>query len=349
MGLNFNIKPVSKKLEESLQHKIDFKTKPLGALGQLENIAFKIGNIQQTLTPKLSNPTIVVFAADHGIAKEGLVNPYPQEVTRQMVLNFIDGGAAINVFARQNKINLKIVDAGVNHDFGKTEGLIDHKIAFGTQNYLKTAAMTLEQCEEAISKGAHVIEELCSNNCNIVGFGEMGIGNTSSSALLMSLLCSIPIDQCVGNGTGVNAAQLKLKLKTLKKVLVRHKNIDTSNPIAVLRIFGGFEIAQMCGGILKAAALGITILIDGFISTTALLVAYKIDRNVLNYVIFSHHSNEKGHGLMLDFFNANPVINLNMRLGEGSGIAVAYPIIHSACKFLNEMASFETARVTNKR
>lgn len=348
MGIKFDIAPFPKVLESVIQHKIDGKTKPIEALGRLEKLALQIGSIQQTLTPALTNPTIVVFAADHGIAKEGLVNPYPQEVTYQMVMNFISGGAAINVFAKQNNINLQIVDAGVNHDFGNIEGLIHNKIDFGTQNYLETEAMTLEQCEKAIQSGANVVQKLHNDNCNTVGFGEMGIGNTSSSALLMSLICNLPIEKCVGNGTGVNPEQFQLKLKTLKEVLIKHKNVDQSNPIELLRTFGGFEIAQMCGGMLKAAELKMTILVDGFISTAAMLVASKINNKIVEYAVYSHHSNELGHGLMLAYLMAKPIINIEMRLGEGSGIAVAFPIINSACTFLNEMASFDSAKVTNK-
>ncbi len=345
---NINIDPSSTKLDREIQSKIDLKTKPIGALGKLEIIALKIARIQQSLHPELIKPTIAVFAGDHGIAKEGLVNPYPQEVTFQMVMNFIMNGAAINVLAQQNKIALKIIDAGVNYNFGMVDGLIDAKIAMGTANYLQEPAMTSQQCEAALNKGAEIVEEIQQQGCNVIGFGEMGIGNTSSAALLMSTLCQIPIEDCVGNGTGVNKEQFKLKLNTLQQVKENHKAINQNDPLEILQTFGGFEIAQMCGGMLKAAELGMLVLVDGFISSAALLVAHAMNKNVMDYTLFTHHSDEQGHGKMLQFMQVSPLINIGMRLGEGSGIAVAYPIIQAACTFLNEMASFDNAKITNK-
>lgn len=344
----FNIKPVSNLLDKAIQSKIDLKTKPLGALGTLESIALQLCRIQRTSEPHLYLPTIAVFAADHGIAKEGLVNPYPQEVTFQMVMNFLSKGAAINVFAAQNNIDLKIIDAGVNYDFKATEGLIDTKIAFGTKNYLEEPAMTLEQCNDALTKGAAIVEGCFNAGSNCIGFGEMGIGNTSSSALLMNAICQLPLEDCVGNGTGVNDEQFQLKLNTLKQVQKRHAAINNNDPFALLHTFGGFEIAQMCGGMLKAAELGMTILVDGFISTAALLVAHCINKHVLGYSICTHQSEEQGHRTMLSYLNKKALISISMRLGEGSGIAVAYPLLISACSFMNNMASFESAAVSNK-
>jgi len=346
--ITFNIEPPLADFDAAIQSKIDLKTKPVGALGVLETIAFKIAKIQQTLNPISKKPTIVVFAGDHGIAEEGLVNPYPQEVTFQMVLNFIAKGAAINVFAIQNNLVLKIVDAGVNYNFGKIEGLIDAKIAMGTSNYLLSSAMTIDQCKQSLTKGTEIIENIHKEGSNIVGFGEMGIGNTAAAALLMSCICKIPIEDCVGKGTGANKEQLNLKVKTLKQVVEKHAEVNTSNSLEILSTFGGFEIAQMCGGMLKAAELGMLILVDGFISSAAMLVAQNINKNVLEYAIFTHHSNEQGHTKMLAYMNAKPLVNLGMRLGEGSGIAVAYPIIQSASTFFNKMASFDSAQITNK-
>jgi nicotinate-nucleotide--dimethylbenzimidazole phosphoribosyltransferase len=345
---NYTISTLSDELNEALTLKINNKTKPIGSLGKIETIVYKIGRIQQTLTPILNRPTIAIFAGDHGIAKEGLVNPYPQEVTFQMVMNFISGGAAINVLAKQNNIALKIIDAGVNYNFGNIEGLIDSKIEFGTSNYLQTKAMTTQQCEEALEKGAQIVEEIYMGGCNVIGFGEMGIGNSSSAALLMSFLCSISIENCVGLGTGVNEEQLQLKIKTLQQVIEKHSSINQNDPVEILSTFGGFEIVQMCGGMLKAAQLGMLILVDGFISSAAILAAYKMNAKVLDYALFTHHSNEQGHTKMLAHMNVSPIINLDMRLGEGSGIAVAFPIIQAACTFLNDMACFETAEVSNK-
>ena len=344
----FNIKSISKEFIPQLQNKIDSKTKPIGALGMLELIALKIGLIQNTLSPELTNPTIIVFAGDHGIASEG-VSAYPQEVTHQMVLNFLSGGAAICVFSKQNGINLKIVDAGVNFDFSNTPNLINAKISMGTKNFLNSPAMDKVQCENAISKGALIVKEQGEKGCNIIGFGEMGIGNTSSASIIMSILCNISIEKCVGRGTGLDDSSLKKKTQILKQAIKKHiPNIEKSNPLSVLSTFGGFEIAMICGGMLQAAELNMIILIDGFIVTSALLVASKINPSVLDYCIFCHKSDEKGHSKVLDDLNAEPLLDLKMRLGEGTGVAIAYPLIKSSINFLNNMASFEDANVTKK-
>ncbi len=344
----FNIKSTSKEIISQLQSKIDSKTKPIGALGMLELIALKIGLIQNTLSPELINPTIIVFAGDHGIASEG-VSAYPQEVTHQMVLNFLSGGAAICVFSKQNGINLKIVDAGVNFNFSNTPNLINAKISMGTKNFLNSPAMDKVQCENALSKGALIVKEQGENGCNIIGFGEMGIGNTSSASIIMSILCNISIEKCVGRGTGLDDSSLKRKTQILKQAIKKHiPDVEKGNPLSVLSTFGGFEIAMICGGILQAAELNMIILIDGFIVTSALLVALKINPSVLDYCIFCHKSDEKGHSNVLNNLNIEPLLDLKMRLGEGTGVAIAYPLIKSALNFLNNMASFEDANVTKK-
>ncbi|MFY0599994.1 MAG: nicotinate-nucleotide--dimethylbenzimidazole phosphoribosyltransferase [Cyclobacteriaceae bacterium] len=345
---SFNIVSPSTLLDDQIQHKIDQKIKPLGALGDLERIAFRIARIQQTLMPSLVTPTIVVFAADHGIAKKGLVNPFPQEVTQQMVMNFLSGGAAISVLSKQNDIAVKVVDAGVNYDFGGISGLIDNKIGFGTKNYLEANAMSLSQCEKAIYKGAEFVADIAGSGCNVIGFGEMGIGNTSSAALIMSLITDLPLDQCVGKGTGADNEQMNLKFETLSKVLEKHADVEKTNPLDILCRVGGFEIAQMCGGMLKAAELGMIVLVDGFISTAAMLLAQLMNKGVLDYTIFTHCSEEKGHKKMLDFLKVKPILKLGLRLGEGTGCAIAYPIIQSACTFMRDMASFEEASVSQK-
>ncbi len=339
----FNIQPVSQNLTTDLQHKIDFKTKPLGALGKLETLALQIGNIQQSLSPQLKKPTIVVFAGDHGIAAEG-VSPYPQEVTYQMVLNFLAGGAAINVFCAQNNIDIKIVDAGVAADFDPHPKLINAKIGAGTRNYLREPAMTGGEAAQAIVNGAGIVQEIHTGGCNVIGFGEMGIGNTSSASILMSLLGEIPIEDCVGRGTGLDDAGLAKKRETLASAIAANPTDGT--PLSVLATFGGFEIAMMVGAMLQAAELEMVVLIDGFITTAALLVASKMYPEVLDYCVFSHQSDEQGHQKMLALFNADPILHLGMRLGEGSGAAVAYPILQSAVNFLNDMASFESANVS---
>ncbi|KZS41549.1 nicotinate-nucleotide--dimethylbenzimidazole phosphoribosyltransferase [Aquimarina aggregata] len=343
--MDFKIKSVSNKnLAEALQSKIDQKTKPIGALGSLEKIALQIGLIQGTDRPILKNPTIAVFAGDHGIAKKGEVNPYPQEVTAQMVYNFLNKGAAINVFCTQNNIDLHIIDAGVNHNFNGISDLIDAKIDYGTQNYQEVPAMTKVQYENALKKGGDIAKQIFHNDCNSIGFGEMGIGNTSAASLLMSYFTDTPIAECVGAGTGLQPESITIKQQILSEVYHKH---NPTSPQEALSCFGGFEIVMITGAILKAAELKMTIVIDGFIVTAALLGAHAMHPEVLDYCIFAHTSGEQGHQKMLAYIGKTPLVNLGMRLGEGTGAAIAYPIIKSAVAFLNNMASFESAGVSD--
>ncbi|AUP80837.1 nicotinate-nucleotide--dimethylbenzimidazole phosphoribosyltransferase [Flavivirga eckloniae] len=332
-------------LETKLQHKIDTKTKPIGALGELERIAFQIGCIQQTESPKIEKPSVVVFAGDHGIATKGEVNPFPQEVTAQMVYNFVNGGAAINVFSNTNNLNLKIVDAGVNHKFPEELDIINAKIDFGTKNYQEEPAMTLAQCERAFKEGGAIISQLKNEGTNTVGFGEMGISNTSSAALLMAYFTKTPIAECVGSGTGLDGEGISKKQDILTEVFQKY---DPQNALEALSVFGGFEIAMICGAILKAAELKMIIIIDGFIVTAALLAAQAINKTVLDYCIFAHNSNEKGHSKMLAFLKAKPLLSLGLRLGEGTGAALAIPLVQASVDFLNNMASFDTAGVSEE-
>ena len=330
--------------EEQIKHKIDTKTKPLGSLGKLEDVAFKIAKIQNTLTPELKNPAMLVFAADHGISDEG-VSPFPKEVTWQMVMNFIAGGAAINVFCKQNGISLNVVDAGVDFDFPQSEGLIDAKVAKGTKNMKLTEAMSMDECISAMNLGSDIVKEKSLAGCNVIGFGEMGISNTSAASLIMSKICNIPVEETVGRGTGLDDAGLSHKAKVLMEVAELHKN--KTKPLDILSSVGGFEIAMMVGAMNRAYQQGMVILIDGFITTSALLVAHALNKNILDNCIFTHQSEENGHKQMLKFLGADPLLHLGMRLGEGSGAAVAYPIIKSAVNFFNEMASFESAGVSD--
>ncbi|SEJ18529.1 nicotinate-nucleotide-dimethylbenzimidazole phosphoribosyltransferase [Dyadobacter koreensis] len=333
-------------LREQIQHKINNKTKPLGALGKLEEVALQIALIQETLTPSLVKPHIVVFAASHGIASEG-VSAYPSEVTFQMVLNFLQGGAAINVFTKQNGIELALVDAGVDHDFEPDENLIDAKINRGTKSFLSESAMTESECQRAIEKGKEIVKNIAKTGCNVIGFGEMGIGNTSSAAVIMSKLLNIPIEDCVGKGTGVNPDQYQNKINILMKAISNHAEVSI-NPMQVLQTFGGFEIAMMCGAFLAAAEEKMVLMVDGFISSAAFLCAVKLNPAIKDFAVFCHQSEEKGHRILLESLNVKPLLNLDMRLGEGTGCAVAYPLIKSAVAFLNEMASFESAGVSDK-
>ena len=336
-------------LRQQLQHKMDHKTKPLGALGLLEAIALQAGLIQNTLSPKIINPHIVVFAADHGIAATGLVNPYPQAVTAQMVLNFLNGGAAINVFCKQNHIALAVADAGVNVVFDKTLPIINAKIKMGTGNYVYENAMSLEEVNRAIDKGKNIVTTIAETGCNTIGFGEMGIGNTSSAALIMYHLMQLPLADCVGRGTGANDKQLQQKTATLEAVSnFHHLQKEAMSVYELLSRIGGFEIAMMAGAYLQAAQQKMLIVVDGFIATAALLIAKTINEEVVSFCIFAHASDEQGHQKMLQYLNAKPILQLGMRLGEGTGAALAIPLIRSAVAFLNEMASFEAAGISNK-
>ncbi|MGR8941294.1 MAG: nicotinate-nucleotide--dimethylbenzimidazole phosphoribosyltransferase [Gammaproteobacteria bacterium] len=341
----FDIAPLSLVLARALQAIIDQKTKPVGSLGQLEALALRIGLIQNTLSPSLTQPCIVVFAADHGVAGSG-VSAYPQTVTAQMVANFVDGGAAINVFARQHHLELLIVDAGVNADLSALAGVVHASIGKGTANFLETPAMSRAQCEAALRSGAELVRHQKDKGCNCIGFGEMGIGNTSSAALLMHCLTGLPLEQCVGRGTGLNDAQLRHKIALLREAKTRHP--EPLDAMAALTAFGGFEIAMMTGAYLQAAELNMLIMVDGFIAASALLVAVRLCPAVLDYCIFSHVSHEQGHRALLEHFAARPLLDLDLRLGEGSGIALAYPLVLSAVEFLNQMASFDQAGVDHK-
>jgi len=338
-------------LRAQLQQLIDNKTKPMGALGRLEEIALQIGLIQGTARPQLNRPYIVVFAGDHGIAATGLVNPYPQAVTAQMVLNFITGGAAINVFCRQHHLGLTVVDAGVKFDFdaGVFPGkLISQKIGPGTRNYLETEAMSAAEVQKAMEAGKGVVTDLYAGGTNCIGLGEMGIGNTSSAALIMSFVTGITVEECAGRGTGTSDEQLQRKKETLRKAWQLHLPTVTASPDAatILRCVGGFEIAMMTGAYLKAAELKMIVLVDGFITTAAMLLAKQINPAVPDYCFFSHTSGESGHAAMLDHLGAKPLLNLGMRLGEGTGAAMAYPLLQSAIYFLRDMASFQSAGVS---
>jgi nicotinate-nucleotide--dimethylbenzimidazole phosphoribosyltransferase len=341
----FVIHPLSNSLKPAIQNKIDQKTKPSGSLGRLESLALQIGLCQNSLSPSLNKPTIIIFAGDHGIAESG-VSAFPQSVTAQMVANFLAGGAAISVFAKQHKLKLLIVDSGVNADLDDHADLIKVKIAKGTQNYLQLPAMTTEQCLLAIKTGSGIVFNQYQQGCNCIGFGEMGIGNSSAAALLMHKLCAIPLAQCVGRGTGLTDDQLNQKLLLLHHASQLYHTITT--PFEVLTIFGGFEIAMMVGAYLKAAELGMLILVDGFIASSALLVASELYPQVLDYCVFSHVSGEQGHKQLLAYLKAEALLNLDLRLGEGSGIALAYPIVNSAVTFINEMATFNEAGVDDR-
>ena len=340
-------------LAAQLQQAWNQKTKPQGSLGALEALGQQIGLIQQTVKPRLVQPQLLVFAGDHGLAAQG-VSAYPSDVTWQMVENFLAGGAAVSVLARQHGLALQVVDAGVAHQFKPRAGLINRKVALGTDDASKGPAMTQAQCYQALQDGCDVVASLPGN---AVLLGEMGIGNTSSAALLMSRLTQEPVTACMGRGTGLDDVGLLRKQQVLKAVLQRHP--EATEPLQALAAFGGFEIAMMVGACLQAASQRRVVVVDGFISGAAVLTAAKLHPAVLGYCVFAHRSAEQGHRLMLDHLarstasswalnRVGPLLNLGLRLGEGSGAALAWPLVQSAVGLLGEMASFESAGVSNK-
>ena len=329
-------------LEARLRHKIDHKTKPLGALGQLEDLALQLGLIQRNETIRLDNPQMVVFAADHGIAAEG-VSAYPQSVTAQMVGNMLAGGAAINVLARQHGFALQVVDAGVASDMADHPGLVKRKMAHGTQNICSAPAMQEAQCHAALQAGSDVVNKLPGN---VVAFGEMGIANTSSAALLLHRLAGVDLLDATGRGTGLSEPQLLHKQRVLARAATQHPNAIA--PLQALAALGGFEIAMMTGAILQAASQRRVVLVDGFIAGSAALVAQALLPQARDYMVFCHRSAERGHSLLLSHLEARPLLDLDMRLGEGTGALLAWPLVQSAALLMNEMASFESAGVSGK-
>jgi nicotinate-nucleotide--dimethylbenzimidazole phosphoribosyltransferase len=329
-------------LAQRLQQRLDRKTKPLGSLGRLESLALQIGLIQQTETPMWREPQLLVFAGDHGLAARG-VSAYPSDVTWQMVENFLAGGAAVSVLARQHGIALTVVDAGVNHSFSPRAGLLDRKIAFGTADASTEPAMTEAQCEQAINAGRDVVRQLPGN---AVLLGEMGIGNSSSASLLLARLLGEDLARCVGRGTGLDDEGLARKLGVLNSVLQKHST--ATSPLAALAAMGGFEIAMLVGAALQAAAERRTIVVDGFIAGASVLVASRLMPAVLGYCVLSHRSAETGHAVLIQHLRAEPLLDLGLRLGEASGAALAWPLLDSAVRILNEMASFESAGVSDR-
>ena len=332
-------------LAARVQHRIDHKTKPLGALGRLETLALQLALVQGRDEPRLESPQLVVFAADHGIAARG-VSAYPSDVTWQMVENFLAGGAAVSVLARQHGLALTVVDCGVRHDFAPRPGLVVAKVAGAEQGSADAScgpAMTRAQCDAALDHGATLLHGLPGN---VLLLGEMGIGNTSAASLLMSRLTGEPLAACVGRGTGLDDAGLHRKLAVLGEAL--GVNEAAVEPLDALAALGGLEIATMTGAALQAARERRLVVVDGFITTAAVAVAAALAPAVLQRCVFAHASAESGHARWLRRLGAEPLLDLGLRLGEGSGAALAWPLIDSACRLLEEMASFESAGVSER-
>ena len=335
-------------LTARLQHCLDNKTKPLGALGAIEKLALRLGTILGSEAPQLEQPQMLVCAADHGLAARG-VSAFPSDVTGQMVENFLAGGAAASVLARQHGLALTVVDCGVARDIapratapGQPQLLL-RKVAPGTQDASTGPAMSAAQCAQALANGREVVRGLPGNALLL---GEMGIGNTSVASLLLARLCGISLDDCTGAGTGLDSAGIARKRAVLAQAL--EANVGAVEPLDALAALGGFEVATLVGAVLQAALERRVIVVDGFITSAAVLVAARLQPHVLQRCVFAHGSAEPGHALMLAHLQAQPLLNMGLRLGEGSGAALAWPLLQSACAILREMASFEAAGVATQ-
>ena len=342
----FDIQAPDTRLREAIRKKIDNLNKPKGSLGRLETLAEQICLVQQTLSPTLQHPCHLLMGGDHGIEREG-VSVSPREVTWQQMINFTHGGGGVNMFCRQHGFHLRIIDMGVDYDLHATAGITDCKIARGTRNFLHEAAMSEEEYAQALATGARLADECAAEGCNVLCIGEMGIGNTSPSSIWMSLMGDLPLDECIGAGSGLNRPGIAHKREVLNAAVTRfkeqhpHADADT-----MIRYFGGFEMVGAIGAMLRAAEHHMLILVDGFIMTACMLAASHLCSNVLHYAIFGHCGDESGHGRMLSLMDAEPLLHLGLRLGEGTGALCAYPIVESAVRMINEMNNFDNAKIT---
>ena len=322
-------------------------TKPVGSLGELENIAITLAALQKKSSPSCTNIHITIFAADHGVAEEN-VSAFPQSVTGEMIRNFSHGGAAISVLARELNASLEVINLGTVTELEPLENVKDCRLGNGTNNFTKFPAMNDQQVWNAIHAGRQAAERAKLEGADIFIGGEMGIGNTTSATALASVLLDKPIEQLVGPGTGINEAQIAHKISIIKKAIALHKN-EMKEPIDVLSRLGGFEIAALAGSYLSCAKIGMPVLIDGFISSTAALVAEKLSPGSKQWFLYSHQSAEPGHKLILNSLDAKSLLNIGMRLGEASGAAATVPFIRLACALHNKMATFSQADVAKKK
>ena len=327
--------------EAALQAAIDQKTKPLGALGRIEDLAAQIARVQGTLTPRMARCQLTIFAADHGMAAAG-VSAYPPQVTRQMVLNFATGGAAANVFARTAGVDLQVVNAGVIGGPFNLAGVTDLPMGEGTANAIEGPAMTQEQRDRALAHG-QTIGAAC--DWQSMAFGEMGIGNTSAAALIGHKLTGLPLDRLIGRGTGVDDAGLARKRALLAQAAARTGALDAAG---TLEHYGGFEIAMMAGAMIGAGRARRIVLVDGVIATAAALVAVRLAPDIRPALVFAHRSADAGHDALLQALEARPLLDLGLRLGEGTGALLAWPLLRAAAAMLTEMASFEQAGVSGR-
>lgn len=342
----FKINSPDESLRPAIQEKIDNLNKPKGSLGRLEELAMQVCLIQQTLSPSLEHPCHLLLGGDHGIEREG-VSVSPREVTWQQMINFTRGGGGVNMFCRQHGFKLRIVDVGVDYDLSAVDGIIDRKIARGTKDFLYEPAMTEEEFDKAIEVGAALVDDCITEGCKVLSIGEMGIGNTSPSSIWMHLFGNIPLNDCIGAGSGLDSPGIRHKYEVLSKAVTCHERVSKyPDPIVTLRYFGGFEMIAAIGAMLRAAECHLVVLVDGFIMTACALAAIRLYPASHDYMIFTHCGDESGHRKMLDIVNARPLLNLGLRLGEGTGALCAFPIVDSAVRMINEMNNFDNAKIT---
>lgn len=340
------IPAASEEIRSTVQQRLDSLTKPRGSLGRLEHVVIDYSLARGTADWTLPRKSLFVFCGDHGIVEEG-VSAYPQDVTYQMVENFINGGAAINVLCRQNDIDPVIVDMGVNHTFDAGRGIVNRKVAPGTKSFLREPAMTREQAVQAIEAGIALAGAAARLHYGLLAIGEMGIGNTTSASAITAVLAQRSADQVVGPGAGLAADGVRKKADILTKAL-EARGVGSDDPVEVLAAVGGFEIGGMCGFLLGAAAARVPVVVDGFIATAAALLAVRLSPPVRDYMFLSHLSAEPGHGVALEALDREPLLSLEMRLGEGTGAAMALSVVDSALRLYKEMATFESAAVSDK-
>jgi len=343
----FYIEKPDAALRPTVQAKIDNLNKPKGSLGRLESLALQVCLIQQTLSPNLSHPCHLLLGGDHGIEREG-VSVSPREVTWQQMINFTHGGGGVNMFCRQHGFDLTLVDVGVDYDLTPYPAILNRKIARGTRNFLDGPAMTEAEFDQAIQIGVDLVDACHQKGCTILNIGEMGIANTSPSSIWLHLFGNIPLKDCIGAGAGLDNDGIRHKYEVLSKAVQHYKETISSipSPTLPLRYFGGYEMVAAIGAMLRAAELHLIILIDGFIMTACAMATCQLYPQAKDYMIFTHCGDESGHKLMLDFLQAEPLLHLGLRLGEGTGALCAYPIVDSAVRMINEMNNFDNARIT---
>ncbi|MDQ4424843.1 MAG: nicotinate-nucleotide--dimethylbenzimidazole phosphoribosyltransferase [Thalassolituus sp.] len=343
-GVMFSVSPVSHSRDAVIQQRIDMKTKPPGSLGRLESLAAQLAAITGVEKIRLHKPVMIVFAADHGIAEEG-VSIAPAAVTQQMVKNFIDGGAAVNCFCQVASMSLYVVDAGILNAI-ESGRVINQRLGAGTDNIAKAPAMSRETAESGLTLGADVVRQRVAESSNVFAFGEMGIGNTSAASAVLAAILGRSVEETCGRGTGIDDDAFERKKSLIAAAFERHQATQSpDDTINILASLGGFEIVQMTGAMLAAAEQQCVIMVDGFIASVAALAAVRIAPEARDYMVFCHHSEEQAHSLILEALDAEPLLDLGLRLGEGTGAALAYPLLQSAQSFYNYMASFDDAGI----